>query len=607
VAGGTITTKDATAPTGLERKATSTSPESGLLEADDATGVVEAIVSVTGIRDDVDDIIEPGAYAKTLANRRPKGIFVHDWNRWAARTEEIAELPPGDARLPKQTKDGKPWPAEAGGLYVKTRFNLKTDEGRNAYENVKFFSETGECDWSIGYKVPRGAATRGQDGARHIKEIDLYEYSPVLFGAAGSFSGTLSVKSADAAIDALEDDDTDSSEAEPEGDGAEGPDATPPADEPAPEDAPAEATPPIDEPAPDDVEPEAAEGPDWAALDAAADGLLDDAPADAEDEAKMAHEPLNRSPKKNWVEMAGELPAYIQHIAKDLAEKQGMPMERAIPTAIAAVKRWAAGGGDVKPDTRAKAAAAVAEWEKLKAKSHARTAAHRAADAAKSAEPADGDGGVYPFLPGTYEELRDALLEQATKSLTGGEDEPAYLVDIIGTWPDRIVAARFPLDGKSAAETFEVTYELDDDGGTVLGDPIPVNLVVEGDDGAAEPAESLLPFPSLLDDVTAGIKSHLFADADVESKVGRVLSGVNAIRLKSAVENLVAVLEAAGVHINTPDEQDEDDDAQAAVEQDSTAPSARSGAYTVPSGKVLISPDLAARAYRLLGDVHAGT
>ena len=48
-----------------------------------------------------------------------------------------------------------------------------------------------------------------------------------------------------------------------------------------------------------------------------------------------------------------------------------MPESVAIATAISQCKKWAAGGKDVKPDTRAKAAAAIAEWERLKASAHA--------------------------------------------------------------------------------------------------------------------------------------------------------------------------------------------------------------------------------------------
>ena len=89
-------------------------------------------------------------------------------------------------------------------------------------------------------------------------------------------------------------------------------------------------------------------------------------------ETKLVHESLNRSPRHNWVEDAGQLPAYIQHIANDLEQERGIPLSRAIPIAIGTVKRWARGGGNVNPDTVAKAQAAVAEWEALKAKNRAR-------------------------------------------------------------------------------------------------------------------------------------------------------------------------------------------------------------------------------------------
>ncbi|MER5322378.1 hypothetical protein [Streptosporangium roseum] len=178
-------------PDTLEYKAAT--PVTGIITTGDE-GVVEALVSITGVTDSVGDLIVPGAYRRTLGERRPKGIFSHDTKVWTARTEGIEELLPGDARLPKTTKDGRPWPKDAGALWVKCRFNLQTDDGRNAYENVRFFSETNECEWSIGYTVPKGGARKSR-GIRLITDLDLWEYSPVLFGAA-PLSSTLSVKAA---------------------------------------------------------------------------------------------------------------------------------------------------------------------------------------------------------------------------------------------------------------------------------------------------------------------------------------------------------------------------------------------------------------------------
>jgi hypothetical protein len=79
---------------------------------------------------------------------------------------------------------------------------------------------------------------------------------------------------------------------------------------------------------------------------------------------------LETSPGKNdnWVESAGHLPNYICEIAKEI-KKSGKSTSSAIAIAVSRVKVWAAGGGKVDPDTKAKAAKALAQWEALKAKS----------------------------------------------------------------------------------------------------------------------------------------------------------------------------------------------------------------------------------------------
>jgi hypothetical protein len=82
--------------------------------------------------------------------------------------------------------------------------------------------------------------------------------------------------------------------------------------------------------------------------------------------------PLSRSKTSNWVARVGGLPNYVQHIAKALM-RSGKSESVAIATAIATVKRWAAGGGKVHPEVRAAAAKAVAEWEAKRAASHAKS------------------------------------------------------------------------------------------------------------------------------------------------------------------------------------------------------------------------------------------
>lgn len=96
----------------------------------------------------------------------------------------------------------------------------------------------------------------------------------------------------------------------------------------------------------------------------------------AEEEVNLGA--LDRSPKKNWVENTGGLPNYIERIAKRLHNEKGMPVGRAIATAVNAVKKMCAGGDlnfpgaqNVNAKSRAQACKAVAEWEAKKAKARA--------------------------------------------------------------------------------------------------------------------------------------------------------------------------------------------------------------------------------------------
>jgi hypothetical protein len=85
----------------------------------------------------------------------------------------------------------------------------------------------------------------------------------------------------------------------------------------------------------------------------------------------LAHEKVGHTDQGLWHMKGKQLPAFIQHVANDLRSERGMDESTAIATAVAQCKKWAAGGKDVKPETRAKAAAAVAEWERLKGQAKA--------------------------------------------------------------------------------------------------------------------------------------------------------------------------------------------------------------------------------------------
>lgn len=82
----------------------------------------------------------------------------------------------------------------------------------------------------------------------------------------------------------------------------------------------------------------------------------------------------SRSNGENWVERtAGELPEYIRIVRNGIMDKNPSVSEgHATALAVAAMKKWARGGGNVSAKVRAAAAAALAKWEAMKAASHAK-------------------------------------------------------------------------------------------------------------------------------------------------------------------------------------------------------------------------------------------
>lgn len=147
-------------------------------------GIVRAIVAVTGVVDAVNDLIVPGAFKRSLGIRNPKVVDDHEWGNKAGRTLHIEEWKPGDKRLPTRTKEGRPWPKDAGALVATMQYNMRSERGRESYEWVRFYAEANEAEFSIGYKVPEGHARKRHDGVRVILMVDLFELSHVLFGAA---------------------------------------------------------------------------------------------------------------------------------------------------------------------------------------------------------------------------------------------------------------------------------------------------------------------------------------------------------------------------------------------------------------------------------------
>lgn len=161
----------------------------GQFNIDEAQGMVECFVAGIGNKDSVGDVLISGAFAKSLQRRKPRVVWGHNWNDPIGKVLEIYEVAPGDRRLPSKMLN-----AGIGGLYARVQFNLNSEKGREAFANVAFFGQ--EQEWSIGYKTLDAVFDPNMQ-ANVLKEVELYEVSPVLHGA-NQLTGTISVKSDDA-------------------------------------------------------------------------------------------------------------------------------------------------------------------------------------------------------------------------------------------------------------------------------------------------------------------------------------------------------------------------------------------------------------------------
>lgn len=156
------------------------------IDVNEATGIVECFVAGIGNKDSVSDIVAPGAFEGSLRRRRPRVVWGHDWNQPIGKVLEITEVPNTDPRLPRKMKE-----AGIGGLFARVQFNLKSERGKEAFASVAFFGE--DQEWSIGYKT-LDAVYDNERKANILREVELYEVSPVLHGA-NQLTGTISVKS----------------------------------------------------------------------------------------------------------------------------------------------------------------------------------------------------------------------------------------------------------------------------------------------------------------------------------------------------------------------------------------------------------------------------
>lgn len=135
------------------------------------TGIVEAVVSVFGVLDFANEIVDAGAFDVVIGSGvMPKILVGHDWDKSIGLTLEWRVLPPNDPLLPDDIK-------QFGGLYCKGQIEQELFDGQQAFIRIK--KKIIE-EYSIGYEV---IAEDWADGVRHLKELRVYEWSPVFMGA----------------------------------------------------------------------------------------------------------------------------------------------------------------------------------------------------------------------------------------------------------------------------------------------------------------------------------------------------------------------------------------------------------------------------------------
>lgn len=144
-------------------------------------GIVEAYISVFGIRDSYGHVVIPGAFA-----------------------DDVAAFNAGDKRLPvvwsHQRADLDAYVGDVIGLVedeigllVRMQFDLEQENEAKAYRLVK----SGRINqWSFGYLVVEGAwVETDTDFYYELRKLELYEVGPTLVGANPE-TRTVSVKSA---------------------------------------------------------------------------------------------------------------------------------------------------------------------------------------------------------------------------------------------------------------------------------------------------------------------------------------------------------------------------------------------------------------------------
>ena len=147
------------------------------IELKDEGGKVEAVFSLFNSIDSDGDVVMPGAVKSGFKNNQVPMVWSHKW-----------DMPIGKGTIDQD--DDK--------AVFKGEFFMDTESGREAYNLVKNMGDMQQ--WSFGYKVNDSEYAKAKDkegedtNARYLKDLTVYEVSPVLVGA-NQDTYTLAIKS----------------------------------------------------------------------------------------------------------------------------------------------------------------------------------------------------------------------------------------------------------------------------------------------------------------------------------------------------------------------------------------------------------------------------
>lgn len=155
------------------------------LKIDEAEGIVEHLISVFGVLDMGKDIVHPGAFSKTILERKDQ-IRVLDAHQRRSILNIVGmplllkEISRED--LPEKIKEK--YPEATGALWAKTQFLMDTPEGKGTFQRL--ISGAAE-EFSFAYDTLDSDETdMVVDGKemtiRNLRTLRLWEYGPVVFG-----------------------------------------------------------------------------------------------------------------------------------------------------------------------------------------------------------------------------------------------------------------------------------------------------------------------------------------------------------------------------------------------------------------------------------------